>query len=158
MQAISTRSLRFPPRIRLQHAVAFADGEEDGVQHDVHTAQHFGIGALELLRFATLGKLALLGGFGQPPQFFLESHQHFGDLDQALGDSIVFRTDVDLRRQVAGGNGLRGGGLLVDGLDAGVQVVLDVVEVAVVVVGDLRGDVALGDADRRSRRPRSTAR
>ena len=33
----------------------------------------------------------------------------------------------------------------VDGVDALVQVVLDLVEVAVVVVGDLGGDVALGD-------------
>ena len=91
-----------------QHAVAFTDGDEDGIQHDVHTAQHFGIGALELLRFATLGKLALLGGFGQPQQFFLQGQQHPDNLDQALGNGVVFGADVDLHRKVAGCNGLGG--------------------------------------------------
>ncbi len=128
-----------------QHAVAFTDGDEDGVEHDVHAAQHLGIGPLELLGFAALGKLALLGGFGQAQQLLLQSKQHPDDLDQALGNGVVFGADVDLHRKVAGSNGLGGIRLLIDGFDAGVEVVLEDVEIAVVVVGDLRGDVTLGD-------------
>ena len=128
-----------------QHAVTFADRDQDGVEHDVHAAQHLGVSALELIGLAAFGELALLGGVCQPLQLFLKSHQHFGDLDQGLGDGIVLRTDVDLRRQVAGGNGLRGGSLLVDGLDAAIEVILEDVEVAIIVVGDLRGNVPLGN-------------
>ena len=38
-----------------QDAVAFADGQQNRVQHGVHAAHDIGVGALELLRLAALG-------------------------------------------------------------------------------------------------------
>jgi hypothetical protein len=38
-----------------QDAIAFADGQKDGVQHGIHAANDFGVGALELLGLAAIG-------------------------------------------------------------------------------------------------------
>ena len=61
-----------------QDAVAFADRQQDGVQHGVHAAHDLGIGALELLGLAAFGELAFLRGLGQPHQFLLQALQHDG--------------------------------------------------------------------------------
>ena len=90
-----------------QNAVAFADGQQDGIQHLVDALDDLAVVAL------------VLGGVGAGGQF-------------------AFRRRLD---QHAGLGHQR-----VDGVDAVVQVVLDLVEVAVVGVGDLGRDVALGDA------------
>ena len=59
-----------------QNAVAFADGQQDGVQHGVDAADDLRIGALELLRLAAVGELAFLGRIGQPDQFLLQALKH----------------------------------------------------------------------------------
>ena len=59
-----------------QNAVAFADGQQDRVQHGVDAAHDLGIGALELFRLAALGELSFFGGVGQPHQFLLQALQH----------------------------------------------------------------------------------
>ena len=55
-----------------QNAIAFADGQQDRVQHGVHAAHDFRVRTLELLRLATVGKLSLFGGVGQASHFFLQ--------------------------------------------------------------------------------------
>ena len=52
-----------------QNAVAFADGQQDRVQHGVHAANNFGKRALELLGLAAVGKLSFLRSLDQPRQF-----------------------------------------------------------------------------------------
>ena len=64
---------------------------------------------------------------------------------QRLHQLVLRRALPDGHRQVAVGNLLGRRGDVVHGHDQRVQVVLDVVEVAVVGVGDLRGHIALGD-------------
>ena len=59
-----------------QNAVAFADGQQDRVQHGVHAAHNLGVGALELLRLAAIGKLSFLRGLDQPCQFLLQALQN----------------------------------------------------------------------------------
>ena len=44
-----------------QDAVAFADGQQDGIQHGVHAAHDVGIGALKLVGLAALGELSVFG-------------------------------------------------------------------------------------------------
>jgi hypothetical protein len=56
-----------------QDAVAFADGQQDRVQHGVDAAHDLGVGALELLRLAAVGELAFLRGLDQPRQFLLQA-------------------------------------------------------------------------------------
>ena len=59
-----------------QNAVAFADRQQDRVQHGVHAAHDLGIGALELLRLAALGELPLARSFGQAHQLLLQALHH----------------------------------------------------------------------------------
>ena len=59
-----------------QDAVAFADGQQDRIQHGVHAAHDLGVGALELLGLAAFGQLPFLRGLGQPRQFLLQALQH----------------------------------------------------------------------------------
>ena len=47
-----------------QDAVAFADGEKDGVEHLVDASNHLGISTLELLRLAAFGEQSISGCFG----------------------------------------------------------------------------------------------
>ncbi len=67
-----------------QNAVAFADGQQNRVQHGVHAAHDLGIRALELLRLAALGELPFLRGVGQARQFLLQALQHDGDVVDRL--------------------------------------------------------------------------
>ena len=55
-----------------QNAVAFADGQQNRVQHGVDAAHNLGIRALELLRLAALGELPFLRGLDQPRHFLLQ--------------------------------------------------------------------------------------
>ena len=89
-----------------QNAVAFADRQQDGVEHLVHALENPAVIALVLARVGACGEFAICRC-----------------LDQQSG-LVHQRLDV---------------------IDAGVEVVLDFVEVAVVAVGDLGRDVALGD-------------
>ena len=52
-----------------QDAVAFADGQQNRVQHGVHAAHDVRISALEMFRLAAFGKLPFPGGVRQPSQF-----------------------------------------------------------------------------------------
>ena len=92
-----------------QDAVAFADGQQNRVQHGVDAAHDLGIRALELFRLAALGELPFLGGFGQPHQFLLQALQHDGDIVDrllhlfvialvGLGDQFVDFAVRDLRQ------------------------------------------------------------
>jgi len=128
-----------------ENTVAFADRDEDGVQHIIDTANDLGIRACKLFRLASLGQLSLLGGFGETLQFLLQTLLHFDDPNQTLGHRVVFRTNIDLDRQVALGDGLGRRRLLVDRVDGQIEVVLDGVKVAVVRIGDLGRDVAFGN-------------
>ena len=54
-------------------AVAFADGQQNRIQHGVHAAHDLCKRALELLRLAAIGKLAFLRSFNQPRHFSLQT-------------------------------------------------------------------------------------
>ena len=59
-----------------QNAVAFADRQQDGIQHGVHAAHDLGIRALELFRLAAFGELPFSRSVGQAHQFLLQALQH----------------------------------------------------------------------------------
>ena len=59
-----------------QDAVAFADRQQNRIQHGVDAADDFGIGAAELLGLAALGELPVPGGAGQAQQFLLQVLYH----------------------------------------------------------------------------------
>ena len=61
-----------------QDAVAFANRQQNRVQHYVDAAHDLRIRALELLRLAAVAELPFLRGFCQPPHFLLERLQHNG--------------------------------------------------------------------------------
>ena len=67
-----------------QNPVAFADRQQDGVEHGIDAAHDLGIGALELLRLATIRKLALAGGLGQTHQLLLQALQNQGHVVDGL--------------------------------------------------------------------------
>ncbi len=56
-----------------QNAVAFADGQQDGIQHGVDAAHNLGIRAAKLLWLAALGELSVPRGIGQAQQFLLQA-------------------------------------------------------------------------------------
>ena len=67
-----------------ENAVAFPNRQQDGVQHDVHAADDFRVSALELLRFAAVGKLPFLGSVGQARHLLLQALQNDRDIVDAL--------------------------------------------------------------------------
>ena len=56
-----------------QDAVAFADRQQDRIQHGIHATDDVGIRAAELVRFAALGKLSIPRGIRQAHQFLLQA-------------------------------------------------------------------------------------
>ena len=58
-----------------QNAIAFADRQQDGVQHGVDAVHDLRVCALELLRLAAIGELSFLGSFRQARQFLLQALQ-----------------------------------------------------------------------------------
>ena len=68
----------FAVRYLGKNAVAFADGQQDRIQHGVDAAHDLRISALELLRLAAIAELPLLRGFDQAPHFFLQGLQDGG--------------------------------------------------------------------------------
>ena len=92
-----------------QNAVAFADGQQDRIQHGVDAAHDLGIRALELLRLAAVGELPFLRSLDQPRQFLLQAlHDHGHVVDRqlhllvialvGLGDQFVDLAAGDLRQ------------------------------------------------------------
>ena len=63
-----------------QDAVAFADGQQNRIEHGVDAANDFGKCALELLRLAAIGELPFLRGFDQPRQLLLQALQNDGHI------------------------------------------------------------------------------
>ena len=126
-----------------EDAVAFANGKQDRVEHLVDATHHRGIGALELLRLATLGQLPFGGCDGQPLEFLLQAKQDIDDLDQALRHHILFRADLDFDRQVTASDGfrrVRQGPLGLENMDKGRGKL-----VLAVLRGQDRAQVAIGD-------------
>ena len=92
-----------------QDAVAFADGQQDRIQHGVHAADDFGVRALELLGLPAIGELPFLGGVGKARHFFLQVLHNDGDIVDrllhlfvvalvGLGDQFVDLAAGDLRQ------------------------------------------------------------
>ena len=92
-----------------QNAIAFADGQQDGVQHLIDALHDARVGALELVGFAALRQVPFFRGFGQPPQLLLQPLQHhrhvvYGLLHLlvvatvGLGDEFVDLARADLRQ------------------------------------------------------------
>ena len=80
-------------------AVAFSDGQEDGIEHFVDAPHDAGIGAGKLLRLATLTELAFMGGVGEPHHFLLQVLQH--DSHVVDGDlHLLVVAFVGLRNQL----------------------------------------------------------
>ncbi len=134
------------PPDQLQHSIPFTNGQEDGIQHVVDAAHHLAIRPLELFRLPSFGKQTILRSQGQALQLLLQSGQDLGDLDQTFRQHIILRTDLHPNRQVACRDAARGVGLLRNGINALVQVVLDLVEVALIRLGNPGRVVPLGDA------------
>ena len=55
-----------------EDTVAFSDGQQNRVQHNIHAAHDLRIRALEVLRLAAIAELAFLRGFDQPSHFLLQ--------------------------------------------------------------------------------------
>ena len=72
-----------------EDAVAFPDGQQDGIQHGVHAAHNLRVCALELLRLAAVGELPFLGSVGQAHQFLLQALQNEGDVVDRLLHLLV---------------------------------------------------------------------
>ena len=92
-----------------QNAVAFADGQQNRVEHGVHAAHDLGIRALELLRLAAIGELAVLRCLDQPRHLLLQALQNDGHVVDGhfhlfvvalvgLGDQLVDLAVGDLRQ------------------------------------------------------------
>ena len=85
-----------------QNAITLADGQKNRVEHGIDAADNLRVRAVELLRLAALGKLALFGRLGQPSHFFLQrlhdySHIIDGDLHLLVVALISLRDQlVDL--------------------------------------------------------------
>ena len=67
-----------------EHAIAFADRQQDGVEHLVDALDHLGVGALERRGVAALVQLSLAAEFRQFRQLGLELLQHQGDAVDVL--------------------------------------------------------------------------
>jgi hypothetical protein len=61
-----------------EDAIAFANGQEYGIQHGVDATDDVRIGAIERLGFAAVGELPLFGSVGEAVEFFLQTLQHDG--------------------------------------------------------------------------------
>ena len=59
-----------------QDAVAFADRQQNRIQHGVDAAHDLGVGALELFRLAAFGELSFPGSLGQAHHFLLQTLHH----------------------------------------------------------------------------------
>ncbi len=72
-----------------EDAVAFANRQQDGVEHGVDAAYDLRIGALELFRLAAVGELAFFRGVGQARHFLLQALHHDGDIVDRLLHLLV---------------------------------------------------------------------
>jgi 5-keto 4-deoxyuronate isomerase len=126
-------------------AAHFVDGHDHGFERVVDAFDDFAEVALVLRRVGAHREFAFHRGLRQAVGVGHQRAHGADDVHQALGQHVVVAAHFDRHRQVAARNGLRRRRLLVGGLDAGVEVVLDGVEVAVVGVGDGLGDIAQGD-------------
>ena len=63
-----------------QNAIALADGQKNCVEHGVDTADNLRVRAVELLRLAAFGELPLFGRLGQPPHFFFQGLNNYGNV------------------------------------------------------------------------------
>ena len=57
----------------VQDTVAFADGQQNRIQHGIDATHDVGIRAAELVRFAALGELSIPRSIGQAHQFLLQA-------------------------------------------------------------------------------------
>ena len=92
-----------------QNAIAFADGQQNRVQHGVDTAHDIGVSAAELVGLAALGELSVSRRVGQPHQFLLQALDDRADVVDSLfhllvialvglGDQLVDLAVRDLRQ------------------------------------------------------------
>ncbi len=148
-----------------QNAVAFADGQQDGVQHFVDAFHDARIGALELLGLAALRKLAFTRRLRQPPQFLLQPLQHHGHVVHGLLHLLVVAL-IGLRDQLvdlAVGDLGQNAVAFADGQQDGVQHFVDALDdlaIVALVLGGVgaRGQLALPGRLHQRRRPRPPAR
>ncbi len=70
-------------------AIAFADGQQNGVEHGVHATNDLRVRTLELFRFAAIGELALSGSFSEAGQFLLQTLQDACDVIDGLLHLLV---------------------------------------------------------------------
>ena len=67
--------LDFAVRDLCQNAIAFRDGQQDGVQHFIQALDDFAVRPFELVSAAALVEAALPGGFHQPQDFLCYAAQ-----------------------------------------------------------------------------------
>ena len=113
-----------------QNAVAFADGQQDGIQHFVDALHDARVSALELVGFAAFRELPFTRSLGQPPQLLLQALQHDGDVVDRLLHLLVVAL-VGLRDQfvdLAVGDLGQNAIAFADGQQDGVQHLVDALE------------------------------
>ena len=67
-----------------ENAVAFADGQQDGIEHHVDATNDLRISTLELFRLASVAQLSFPRSIGEPSQLLLKALKYQSDVVDCL--------------------------------------------------------------------------